>query len=88
MQLFSHDTLVIDSPLPPGEACTRTRQATGAPRFLGLGKPAAPFEGEVVENEIRIERAIGYQNGWLAAHPRPHLAARGGVPPYGHDVAA
>lgn len=65
MPLFPYDTLQIDSPLSAVEALARLRQATGAARWFRFGKPLQPFEGEVTADEVRIRRAIGYQNAWL-----------------------
>jgi hypothetical protein len=78
MPLLPYDTLVIDSPLPPGEALARLRAATGPRRwFRGFGAATHPFQGEVVGDEVRIERVIGYGNSFL---PRIH----GRVEPRAH----
>lgn len=65
MPLLPNNPLVIDSPLSMDEALERLRAATGAPRWVRFRTPATPFEGEVAGHEIRIRRAINYQNSWL-----------------------
>jgi hypothetical protein len=67
MFLFPRNLLVIDSPLTPDEALVRLRHATGKPRWVKMPFQASetPFEGRIDGNEVRIQRAIGYQNAWL-----------------------
>jgi hypothetical protein len=65
MPLLPYDTLLIDSPLPVDEARARLEQATGPRRWARYGPPPQPFQGEVTADEVRIERAITYQNSFL-----------------------
>jgi hypothetical protein len=65
MPLLPYDTLEIESPLSVAEARLRLQGATGPERWMRLGTPPHPFEGEVTEHEVRIRRAIGYQNSFL-----------------------
>lgn len=78
MPLLPYDTLVIESPLPVAEALGRLQAATGPVRWMRFGAPAYAFEGEVTEDEVRIRRAIGYQNSFLPRiEGRLEPAARG-----------
>lgn len=78
MPLLPYDTLVIESPLPVAEARGRLQGATGPVRWLRFGPAAYPFEGEVTDDEVRIRRAIGYQNSFLPRiQGRLEPAARG-----------
>lgn len=69
MRLLPFDHVVIDSPLPLAQAHARLRAATGARRFFRFGRAPYPFEGEVNGTDVRIRRAIGYNNTYL---PRIH----------------
>lgn len=73
MPLLPYATLLIDSPLPVERAAARLQQATG-PRTLFRFGPRSPhpFAGEITDREVRIERAIGYQNAFLP-RIRAHL---------------
>lgn len=67
MFLFPRNQLVMDSPLTADEALSRLRHATGTPQWVKMPfQPSeSPFEGRIDGNEVRIQRAIGYQNAWL-----------------------
>lgn len=69
MQLLPYRKLLIDSPLPVQAAEERLAQATGPRKLFRFGRSAYAFEGTVSTGNIRIKRAIGYQNSFL---PRIH----------------
>jgi hypothetical protein len=78
MPLFPHATLLIESPLPVERAAARLQEATGPRTLFRFGpRPPQPFAGEVTGSEVRIERAIGYQNSFLP-RIRAHLEPRAG----------
>lgn len=71
MPLLPYDTLLIESPFPVDEVRGRLQGATGPVRWFRFGAPTHPFMGEVADDDVRIHRAIGYQNSFL-----PRVAGR------------
>ncbi|HEX5869466.1 MAG TPA: hypothetical protein VFY65_03560 [Longimicrobium sp.] len=75
MPLLPYDKLLIDSPLPMEQARARLERITGPRTWLRtwgmLSVPSHPFVGEVTGDQVRIQRAIVYQNSFL-----PHIEAR------------
>jgi hypothetical protein len=75
MPLFPYATLLIESPLSVEGAAARLQRATGPRTLFQIGPRSHPFAGEVTGHEVRIQRAIAYQNSFLP-HIRAHLEPR------------
>ena len=71
MPLLPYDTLLIDSPLSVEQAAARLQRAIGPRPWFPFGPRPRPFHGEFTGHQVRIQRAIAYQNSFL-----PHIEAR------------
>ena len=83
MPIVPFERIVIDTPLPVGEAAARLAAQVEPKRLLRFRRSGLLFEGRMEGTTFHIQRLIGYRNSFL-----PRIAGSLEATPWGSRLSA